>query len=75
MTQHKKQFAVCINNENYPASLEVRKLYQMLPDPMAEKIGHIRVIDESGEDCFYPEQRFMLIDLLEEVELQLLQAV
>ena len=74
MSEHKKQFVVCIDNADYPASLEVRKLYQTLPDPMAEKIGHIRVIDESGEDYLYPEKRFMTIDLPEEVELQLLQA-
>lgn len=74
MSEYKKQFVICIDNTGYPASLEVRKLYQTLPDPMAEKIGHIRVIDESGEDYLYPEKRFMAIDLPEEAELQLLQA-
>lgn len=74
MSEHKKQFVICIDNTDYPASLEVRKLYQTLSDPMAEKIGHIRVIDESGEDYLYPEKRFMTIDLPEEIELQLLQA-
>lgn len=74
MSEYKKQFVICIDNTDYPASLEVRKLYQTLPDPMAEKIGHIRVIDESGEDYLYPEKRFMAIDLPEEAELQLLQA-
>ena len=29
------QFAVCINNEGYPSSLEVGKLYRILPDDEA----------------------------------------
>ena len=26
------EFVVCINNQDYSASLEVRKIYQVLPD-------------------------------------------
>ena len=53
MKQSKKrsrQFVICINNDDYPASLETRKIYEALPDPDAEKHGQIRVVDESGED-------------------------
>jgi hypothetical protein len=45
-----KQIVICIRNDDYPASLERRKIYLKLPDPEAEKHHHIRVIDESGED-------------------------
>ena len=40
------QPVVCVNNEGYPASLETRKLYLMLPDPAAERNGLFRIIDE-----------------------------
>lgn len=45
------RFAVCINNEGYKVSLEVGKLYRIMPDQEAESHGYLRVIDESGEDC------------------------
>jgi hypothetical protein len=52
------QFAVCINNEGYKASLEVGKLYRILPDKDAQSHGLVRVIDESGEDYGYSANRF-----------------
>ena len=52
------QFAVCINNEGYKASLELGKLYRILPDKDAQSHGLVRVIDESGEDYAYSSDRF-----------------
>ena len=52
------KFVICIDNLEYPVSLEKRKIYEVLPDPDAEKIEHIRVIDESGEDYLYPASCF-----------------
>ena len=52
------QFVVCLNNEGYLASLEVGKLYQIVPDQEAEKLGGLRVIDEDGEDYFYDSKMF-----------------
>ena len=43
------KFAVCINNADYPASLELHKIYRVLPDEDAATHGDIRVVDESGE--------------------------
>jgi len=43
-------FVVCVRNDEMPASLERRKIYQVLPDADAEKSGMLRVIDESDED-------------------------
>ncbi len=57
------QFVVCINNEGYQASLEPRKIYQVLPDKEAENHKMIRVIDESGEDYLFPASYFSPISL------------
>ncbi|MGA9380208.1 MAG: hypothetical protein WBV73_15700 [Phormidium sp.] len=62
------EFAVCINNTNYSASLEVRKIYQVLPDPQANERQMIRVIDESGEDYLYPSSYFIPIKLSEPLQ-------
>ena len=60
-TKSVKQFAICINNSEYPASLDMYKVYRVLPDKDAEKHGDIRVIDESGEDYLFPTDYFVLI--------------
>jgi len=58
-----QQFVICIQNEDYPASLEKRKLYQVIPDADAEQQGQLRVIDESGEDYLYPKDCFVAVKL------------
>jgi hypothetical protein len=57
------QFALCLNNEDYPASLEVGKLYRVIPDDEATAHGYLRIIDESGEDYAFAAGRFHVIDL------------
>jgi len=59
----KPQFAVCIKNEGHSASLELRKIYRVLPDVHADEHKCIRVVDESGEDYLYPAEYFVLIEL------------
>jgi len=44
----KRKFLLCVANENYEASLEVRKVNENLPDKEAERHNQLRVIDESG---------------------------
>jgi archaellum component FlaG (FlaF/FlaG flagellin family) len=56
-------YAVCIKNTGYEASLELRKIYQVLTDHHAKKLGRLRVVDESGEDYLYPEDFFIDIQL------------
>ena len=68
------KFAVCINNEGYPASLELRKIYQVVPDEKAAKHNLVRVIDESGEDYLYPERFFVSIELPQAAEEAFLHA-
>jgi len=54
---------VCVSNDGYQASLEVRKIYTALRDADADKVGMVRVIDESGEDYLYPREQFSAIAL------------
>ncbi len=65
------RFVICVRNDDYPASLELRKLYRFLPDDFAEKHELIRVIDESGEDYLYPASYFLRVSLPEAVEQKL----
>ena len=68
------QFVVCLDNDGYPASLEVGKLYPFIPDEEAAANGLIRVIDESGEDYAFETKRFHVMSLPPAVEKALLAA-
>jgi len=59
----RRRFVLCVDNTGYPASLEVRKVYRVLPDAAAARHGLVRVIDESGEDYLYPEKFFVRIEV------------
>ena len=60
-------FVICLKNDGYPASLELRKVYRSLPDEEATELGLVRVIDESGEDYLYPKAFFAPISLRPDV--------
>lgn len=45
---------VCINNDNYPLSLELRKEYEVL-----ETNNFYIIIDKNLEDCKYPKNCFV----------------
>jgi hypothetical protein len=62
------QFVICVGNKGYPASLELRKIYQVVPDKVAAKLHQIRVIDESGDDYLYPVDYFVPVQLPQSVE-------
>jgi hypothetical protein len=66
-------FAVCIENTDYLASLELFKIYRILPDAQAAEDGDVRVIDESGEDYLYPAEWFVAIEVPKSVEHALLR--
>ncbi len=57
------KFVICIENKNYPASLEFGKIYRVIADEKAARHKMIRVIDESGEDYLYSENSFVAIEL------------
>jgi hypothetical protein len=61
--QSRLQLVVCVNNEGYRASLELRKIYQALPDDDAAAHRMLRVVDESGEDYLYPLDYFLPVIL------------
>jgi hypothetical protein len=69
-----QQFAVCVKNEDYPASLEVRKIYEVIPDAKATKHRLVRIVDESGEDYLYPEDYFVAIEIPQAAEIVFLKA-
>ena len=68
MNERNRRFVVCIRNEEYEESLDLRKIYEVLPDEDAEKHGMLRVIDEEGEDYLYPEEWFLRIELPNNIE-------
>ncbi|HEX8844928.1 MAG TPA: hypothetical protein VF791_09810 [Pyrinomonadaceae bacterium] len=54
---------LCIDDGGYPESLEVRKVYEALPDDRAAVNNYIRVVDETGEDYLYPAKYFVPIQV------------
>ena len=68
MKRTEPRFVVCVKNKDYAASLELRKLYQVVSDEVAAKLHQIRVIDESGEDYLYPEEFFVAVHLPQSAE-------
>ena len=66
------KYAVCVDNDEYPASLELHKVYELLPDDEAAKDGDLRVIDESGEDYLFPASCFEPVDVSERISTSLL---
>ena len=68
------KFVICVDNSDYPAALERRKIYEALPDSGAAKTGLIRVVDESGEDYLYPASCFIDANLSKETQAALISA-
>ena len=58
-----QKFAICVQNEGYEVSLELWKVYRVLPDKKAAQHHLIRIIDESGEDYLFDETWFVPIKL------------
>jgi hypothetical protein len=69
-----RQFAVCVDNRGYEASLERNKIYLVRPDKDAEKDGDLRIVDESGEDYLFSAERFVPIELPAAVKASLVKA-
>jgi hypothetical protein len=74
MRRIEPQFVVCVKNTRYGASLELRKLYQVVPDDGAATHHQLRIIDESGEDYLYPADYFVAVDLPSAAEKAVLRA-
>lgn len=74
MEQHELRFVICIDNTDYPAALERRKIYQVILDDRAARHNLLRVIDESGEDYMYPQGYFIPVDFAPSIQQALLHA-
>ena len=68
------RFVACIDNSGYLASLELHKIYRVVPDPVAAQDGDIRVVDESREDYLYSADRFVEIAVPKTLERAILKA-
>lgn len=71
----KTQFAICIKNKDYPASLQLWRVYQVLPDAKAARHNMIRVIDESGEDYLFSANYFVPVELPQAAKTALMELV
>ena len=74
MAKSSKRLVLCVNNTGYEVSLERRKIYVALPDARAEKLGQVRIVDESGEDYLYPSESFVALSLPQSIRKAVLQA-
>jgi hypothetical protein len=76
MRAHKltsSSFALCVRDDG-SEDLEQRKIYQVLPDREAAREGHLRIVDESGEDYLYPSDLFVVLRLPAAVARRLMSA-
>jgi len=74
MAKAAKRLVICLDNEGYEVSLERPQIHVSIPDARAEKLGQLRVIDESGEDYLYPTDSFVTVALPQPVRRAVLQA-
>jgi hypothetical protein len=56
MARTSKRLFICLDNSGYEVSLERRKIYVALPDSKAARLGHFRIVDESGDSLPIPSQ-------------------
>jgi hypothetical protein len=63
MARATKRLYICLDNSGYEVSLEKRKIYVGVPDARADRFGHVRIVDESGESYLYPADRFIAAEL------------
>ncbi|MDP1715200.1 MAG: hypothetical protein Q8L41_10705 [Anaerolineales bacterium] len=62
-TKPTPRFAICVDNSEYPASLELHKIYRVLPDKDAHADGDMCIVDESGENYLFPVDYFIPVEL------------
>ena len=63
MAKAAKRPVICVDNSGYEVSLERRKIYVSIPDATADRLGHVRAIDESGKDYLPPKRSFVDVAL------------
>ena len=65
MSESGESYFLCVRNEGYGASLQVRTIYLRVNDPDAESHGMLGIVDESGEDYLFPADFFVPIEVPE----------
>ena len=70
----KRPFLLCVRNTGCD-DLELRKIYQRLPDKGATREGYVRIIDESGKDYLYPADYFVAVEVPRQAERALARRV
>lgn len=70
-----KRFVICVDNSDYLVSLELNKVYVVLPDERAAEDDCLRVVDESGEDYLYSAKRFVPVELPERARRSVMRKV
>ncbi len=68
------RFAICLAAKP-EEDLQEGKVYRVLPDPQAEAVGCLRIIDDSGEDYLYAAKRFVMVEVPQKDRGRLLKAV
>ena len=74
MAKAPTRMVICVKNVGYDVSLERRKLYVSIADPVAETHGQLRIVDESGEDYLYPREFFVPVELPQSIRRAVLLA-
>ncbi|MET0751880.1 MAG: hypothetical protein ABWZ66_00790 [Pyrinomonadaceae bacterium] len=64
-------YALCLDNTDYTVSLEIRKIYPIVEPDKNDVEGYLRIIDESGEDYLYSNERFAVLNLSPTIEKQI----
>ena len=62
------KFVICVHNESFEIALTLFKVYRVIPSKIGDKLGLLRVVDDSGEDYAYPTPMFRPIELPVEVQ-------
>lgn len=73
-SSRKRPLVVCVKNDGYEVSLELRKIYVSIEDDEAKSHRMVRVIDESGEDYLFPQKLFLPVSLPQPVHRAVLTA-
>ena len=62
ISQTAQTSTVCVQHTGFEVSLELYKIYLVLPDEDASQHGLVRVVYESDEDYLYPQTLFVPIE-------------
>lgn len=65
-------FALCLVMDDED-DFEPNKLYPILEPFSNDPDGHLRIVDESGEDYLYPEVYFQIVQVSEQARENLLR--